>query len=126
MRGFSLIEVLVVLAIVSIPVFFLVRPGRTWKRDAVLTKLRAAKVTSLIGREKIPVLCSGDKLILKSELKLKGCRVSCKKIVFHPSGYVAPTGHIDLLCEGKGWRFIISLLGRIRILELGTKKAMRN
>lgn len=126
MRGFSILEILVALAIISISVSVITVPEKLWEKNSVIFHLKTARFVSFIKRQKIRLICQPKMIRAHTPLVLHGCRVQCSPIVFHPSGFVTPAGHLLLNCGSRMWKITVSPLGRIRILELRPKQAMGN
>ena len=125
MRGYSLLELMVALLILGMVTYLAIpASGFSWEKDAVFHSLVRARWASIFRGEKIRVSCGGNSLFATEEVHLKLCKLRCSPMIFHPSGFVTPAGSVYLTCGGRKWRFAVSALGRIRILELRTKKAM--
>jgi len=126
-RGYSLLELLVVVFIISL-LITLVLPARSpsWEREAVYQQLVRARWASVFSRKKVEIRCFGNELQAMETLSLRVCSVSCNAVVFHPSGYVTPAGSLILRCGNRRWRFVISALGRIRVLKFGAQEAVGN
>ncbi len=122
MKGYSLIELLVVVFIFSL-LLYMAAPSVTPKgeREAVYQELLRVKWTSVLGKRKIKVKCQGNIFKGVERIRLQLCAVSCNSMVFHPSGYVTPAGTLTLNCGSRTWKFVVSTLGRVRILELGAQ-----
>ncbi|MCD6455151.1 MAG: hypothetical protein J7L62_07620 [Candidatus Aminicenantes bacterium] len=121
MKGFSLLELLLILLLLSVPLFFISPDSVYVERQAIFMLLNEAKFSSVLKHRKVEIYCNKGVFSSSQKIYLKKCRVLCKKIVFRPSGYVVPSGHIILSCGTRKWKFVISTLGRIRVFELGTQ-----
>ncbi len=125
MRGYSLLELMVALLILGMVIYLTIpASGFSWEKDAVFHALVRARWASIFRGEKIRVSCRENSLFTVEEVHLRLCKLRCSRIIFHPSGFVTPAGSVYLTCGRRKWRFAVSALGRIRILEFGTQKAM--
>lgn len=123
-RGFSLVEIMLMLALLSLFATLITVPEKLWEKKAVILHIKTARFVSYIKRERIPLLCSPGQIKAHRVLPLHRCQAKCSPIVFHPSGFVTPAGHILLSCGSRKWKITVSPLGRIRVFELGTKKTV--
>ncbi len=125
MRGYNLLEMTIALFIASLILYMgAFSGGPSWDKEAVYQTMVRAKWASMFQRRKIKLTCSGKDISGSERVHLRLCQASCNPVVFHPSGYVTPAGSLYLLCGERGWKFVISALGRIRVLEFRAKKTV--